>query len=120
MVSTLIFILSIIYPFLLQTANPLPMLAGAAMMNVGVDKVRLGVHVFILFLNLCARLTALKRGKQTIELITTTNHCSIIKMFLHSRWLKKIKTCNPSQTSLRRGLMLRRQACWMRMSMMID
>ena len=65
MVSTLIFILSIIYPFLLQTANPLPMLAGAAMMNVGVDKVRLGVHVHvcILFLNLCARLTALKRGK---------------------------------------------------------
>lgn len=31
-----------IHHFLSQTANPLPMLAGAAMMNVGVDKVRLG------------------------------------------------------------------------------
>ena len=45
-----------IHPFLSQTANPLPMLAGAAMMNVGVDKVRLG-DALIYFLNLCARLT---------------------------------------------------------------
>ena len=70
-----------IYPFLLQTANPLPMLAGAAMMNVGVDKVRLGVHVCILFFIkfVCEARLSLKRGKQTIELITTTNPCSIIK-----------------------------------------
>ena len=54
------------------------------MMNVGVDKVRLGVHVCILFFIkfVCEARLSLKRGKQTIELITTTNHCSIIKMFL--------------------------------------
>ena len=66
-----------IHPFLSQTANPLPMLAGAAMMNVGVDKVRLGDAFIFKFVCEAHSKEESTCTCNAIELMTT-NHCSVI------------------------------------------